>query len=88
MRNVQINNNGNTRESLMEELRDAANAVREARDKIGQLTIHGRNYQTVDDPTAAFRADIADKVLAVEKLNAVDDYLRACFDHLLETIEY
>lgn len=45
----QINRNGNTAESLITELRDVMLAAQALSDRLSAVTIHGRNYQTLED---------------------------------------
>lgn len=65
---VTINLNGDTRETLSKELWDILNAADALRQKIGALTVNGRNYP--DNPDG-LRADQEDKMLMAKMAEEV-----------------
>lgn len=83
MKRLQINMNGNDKETLLKELRTASEAVEAARVALGMLTLHGRNYQTVENGQLALRLDIGDAQNAAANLTQVREYLSECYAHVV-----
>lgn len=75
MRNVKINRNGDEPDALLEQLACANAALGALKDAVRTLTIHGRNYQTYDDPVMAYQADVQDKVDAWSKLEEIQKWI-------------
>ena len=83
MNKVIINMNGNTSESLQDELRKAADAVRAAEEAVRMLTVHGRNYQVNDDPTSDLKEDQEWKSDMLKKLESVEEDISGAYRNLL-----
>lgn len=85
MKNLQINNNGNPREQLMEEVqraKEAADVLEEAMHALTYHCFHGRNYQTRPEPASARNADIAAWREQAAKVSGIQAYLEDCLIQL------
>ena len=65
-----INMNGNDGKHLVTELRLAHEALGQAHEALCKITVHGRNYQTNENPEADLNSDI---IARSKMLNAITD---------------
>ncbi len=79
MMTVRVNMNGDSAESLLEELRVVHSAIVSAQAAMGRLTVHQRNYQTCADPVGDYQADYYCKWTNVSALADVERYIVGCF---------
>ena len=87
MLNVKINSNGDTAQSLLTELQAAMEAVTAAQVALTKLTIHGRNYQTCDDPKERWQTDRLERVGHVVELGNMYRWLHASMEHIIGQVE-
>jgi hypothetical protein len=74
----QINMNGTSKESLMAELYEAHDALFKAIKAVGDITVHGRDWQTVEDE-AEFLAARTMQARRVATLDQIKDELGALY---------
>jgi len=80
-----INLNGTSGEALMQELRTAGEAVREAIEAVGNMTVHGRDFQTVGPDV--YRQARIEQTARLEKLRSVLDEIRSLQEAVYEQVE-
>lgn len=61
--------NGDSQDSLVTELSDAYAAIDAAMDSVRKLTVHGRNYQTLENAQEAYQKDRDWKCERMDTLN-------------------
>lgn len=79
MHHVKLNMNGDSGQTLLEELRRAHTAIEAAKEAVGQLTTHGRNYQSYIAPMEHYRSDYDKKLAMVFTLRDMSNYLAECY---------
>jgi high-affinity Fe2+/Pb2+ permease len=72
-----LNNNGDTPDTLKREFEEVRRAAVKLQEAIGLVTVHGRNYQTLDDAQTAHQHDLDAKVAAYGKAEEIKDWAMA-----------
>jgi DNA-binding PadR family transcriptional regulator len=84
MKRIQINGNGDEVEVLLGQVKTAMKTLEEAGKAVSNLTIHGRNYQTLAHGSQAFQDDLDEKDLIKDHLAESGHILREWRYHLIE----
>lgn len=83
-----INLNGTSANALIDETRQALNAVAKARDAVAEMTVHGRDYQTYPDlGNTEYRIARDEQTLRLRKLDEVLRELESLYTNLLDQKE-
>jgi len=69
-----LNRNGDAPDTLKSEFVAVHEAAMRLEDALNRMTLHGRNYQTLDDPLASFHKDRDAYVAVREQALAVKDW--------------
>lgn len=86
MKNVTINMNGDTAQSLINEVMTAHMAVVAAKDALQQLTIHQRNYLNKVEPSMWYDLDSRLRRNHMLSLEAVEQWLVECYKNLADQL--
>lgn len=79
------NINGTNARSLVDERLDAMEALQTAMDKLRAMTVHGRDWQTVDP--SVYRAARAEHVLRIDRVQTIRDEITQEVIWLMEWID-
>ncbi len=78
MKKSVANLNGNTNQELIDEYERAIDAAETYVVALSNITVHGRNYQTVENSQLAYQADLSDRVRMVKSVREDIKYLKDC----------
>lgn len=75
MSRLKVNINGSSFQSLWAKAEYAHRSVKGLRDNLANMTPHGRDYQTCDDPQLAFELDRDEHAHMMKITRQLEDYL-------------
>lgn len=78
-----ININGNTKESLLEEIRIAHNALTMARCALQNMTIHGRNFQTEPNGLELYSRSVDEQRDRIDRITGIMEELMEMY-HMID----
>ena len=79
MTTPQVNMNGTSKAELQREVHEAYQALNDAKRILGNMTVHGRDFQTCPDYATRFEAYRREQAARLERVEEVMQELRDLF---------